>query len=141
GISNVKGTVTFQQADTNSATNITYDLTGNTPNSQRGIHIHEVGNTNCTLAMGHFNPFNLSHGLLTDPVRHAGDLGNIAIDGSGNAKGSLSARLVTLSGPNRVIGLTFVMHGGVDDGGKTGVNTSNTTGNSGARVACGIINL
>ncbi|KAH7069167.1 superoxide dismutase [Paraphoma chrysanthemicola] len=141
GNSNVKGTVTFQQADTNSATIITYDLTGNTPNMQRGIHIHEVGNTNCTLAMGHFDPFKMGHGLLTDPVRHAGDLGNIAIDSSGNAKGSLSARLVTLSGPNRVIGLTFVMHGGEDDGGKTGMGNSSTTGNSGSRVGCGIINL
>ena len=83
----------------------------------------------------------VGHGLLTDPIRHVGDLGNIAIDSSGNAKGSLSAELVNLTGPNNVLGLTFVMHGDVDDGGKTGVNTSDSTGNSGARVACGIINL
>ena len=64
----------------------------------------------------------MGHGLLNDSVRHAGDLGNIAIDSSGNAKGSLSAGLIMLSGPNHAIGLTFVMHGGVDDGGKkTGV--------------------
>jgi Cu-Zn family superoxide dismutase len=53
GNSNVRGTVTLQQTDANSATNITYDLTGNTPNAQRGIHIHAIGTTNCTLAGGH----------------------------------------------------------------------------------------
>lgn len=79
--------------------------------------------------------------MLDDPVRHAGDLGNIAVDGSGRAKGSLSARLVTLSGPNSVLKLTVVMHGGEDDGGKTGMMMSSTTGNSGARMGCGIINL
>ena len=53
GNSNVRGTAIVQQADANSATNITYDLTGIPTNTQRGIHIHEVGNTNCTLALGH----------------------------------------------------------------------------------------
>ena len=83
----------------------------------------------------------MGHGLLNDPVRHAGDLGNIVIDASGNAKGTLSARLVTLSGPNNVTNISIVVHGGMDDGGKTGVNTSSTTGNSGLRLACGIITL
>lgn len=53
GNSTVRGMVTFQQADTNSATTITYDITGNTPNTQRGIHIHAIGNTNCTAAGPH----------------------------------------------------------------------------------------
>lgn len=82
---------------------------------------------------------NKKHGLLVDSERHAGDLGNIAVDSSGNSKGSLSADLVV--GLNSTIGLTFVMHGGEDDGGKTGMLMSDSTGNSGARVACGIINL
>lgn len=160
---NVKGTVTLEQADTNSATIIMYDFTGiQLPPSISvfGIHIHEVGSTDCLDAKGHCmtshdpfsvhetyltladNPYNLSHGLLDDPIRHAGDLGNIPVDSSGNAKGSLSARLVTLSGPYTVINRTFVVHGTTDDGGKVPNNeNSSITGNSGARVACGIINL
>ncbi|KAJ8114149.1 hypothetical protein OPT61_g3902 [Boeremia exigua] len=141
GDSNVRGTVNFRQSDAKSPTIITYDLTGITPSTLRAIHIHELPNTNCNATMGHYNPNMMPHGLLGDRVRHAGDLGNIVIDSSGNAKGSLIASLVTLVGDKRVVNRTFVMHNGVDDGGRTGVGTSNSTGNSGIRVACGIINL
>ena len=60
--STVKGTFTFQQASTNDATTITYDLTGNTPNSQRGVHIHASGNANCDAAGPHCTK---THGPIT----------------------------------------------------------------------------
>jgi Cu-Zn family superoxide dismutase len=84
------------------------------------------------------NPANISHGDINAPVSHAGDLGNMPTDDQGNAKGSVTARFVTLSGPNSVLGRTFIIHGGRDDLG-TGAGDSKTTGNSGFRVACGII--
>lgn len=55
GDSKVSGTVTFEQADENSSTTISWNLTGNDANAQRGIHVHQFGdNTNgCTSAGPH----------------------------------------------------------------------------------------
>merc|ERR1711964_281051 len=83
--SKVAGTVTFEQADENSPTTITWDITGNDANAKRGFHIHTYGdNTNgCTSAGPHFNPHNKTHGAPSDEARHVGDLGNIDTDGQG----------------------------------------------------------
>jgi Cu/Zn superoxide dismutase len=55
GDSNVKGTVYFEQKDEHSETTITYDISGNDPNAERGMHVHQFGdNTNgCTSAGPH----------------------------------------------------------------------------------------
>jgi Cu-Zn family superoxide dismutase len=55
GDSKVTGTVTFEQADENSLTTISWNITGNDPNAERGMHVHEFGdNTNgCTSAGPH----------------------------------------------------------------------------------------
>jgi len=55
GDANVKGVVTFEQSSESSPTTITYDITGNDPNAERGIHVHAFGdNTNgCTSAGPH----------------------------------------------------------------------------------------
>lgn len=135
---NVHGGVIFEQANANSPTIITYDFAGNGPLGQRGIHIHRDGNTDCLAAGPHFNPAGINHGDINAAVSHAGDLGNIPTDSQGDAKGSVSAKFVSLSGPNSVLGRTFIIHGGRDDLG-TGTGDSLTTGNSGLRVACGII--
>merc|ERR1711964_894151 len=52
GDSKVSGTVTFEQASESSPTTITWDITGNDPNAERGMHVHQFGdNTNgCTSA-------------------------------------------------------------------------------------------
>ena len=86
----------------------------------------------------HFNPFNMTHGDITSPVRHVGDLGNVlAVDGSIIA--TLNDSLLQLYGPNSVIGRAIVLHALPDDLGLGNASTSLTTGNSGARIGCAVI--
>lgn len=55
GESTVFGTITFEQFDESSPTNISWNIRGNDANSLRAFHIHEFGdNTNgCTSAGPH----------------------------------------------------------------------------------------
>jgi len=121
GDSKVSGTVTFDQPSESSSTTITYDITGNDASAQRGMHIHQFGdNTNgCTSAGPHFNPFSKTHGAPEDDERHVGDLGNFTTDGQGNAKDSITDKHIKLIGPEQ----------------------SKSTGNAGARPACGVIGI
>ncbi|KAL8996795.1 MAG: hypothetical protein Q9169_003764 [Polycauliona sp. 2 TL-2023] len=143
GDSNVKGTVTFEQASEQSPTTISYDIQGNDPSAKRGIHVHQFGdNTNgCTSAGPHFNPFSKEHGAPSDSNRHVGDLGNFETDDQGNSKGSISDELIKLIGPESVLGRTLVVHAGTDDLGQGGHEESKKTGNAGKRPACGVIGI
>ena len=143
GDSNVKGTVTFEQESESSNTKITWDITGNDPNAERGMHVHAFGdNTNgCTSAGPHFNPHGKDHGAPDDDERHVGDLGNFKTDAQGNATGTVEDKLIKLIGSESVIGRTIVVHAGTDDLGKGGHPESKKTGNAGARPACGVIGI
>jgi Cu-Zn family superoxide dismutase len=70
-----------------------------------------------------------------------GDLGNIVADESGVAQGEMVDGLIKLSGEFSVIGRSMMVHADVDDLGKGGHDLSPTTGNAGARIACGEIKL
>lgn len=87
----------------------------------------------------HYNPYKLTHGGPVDTERHVGDLGNVEADESGNATFSHEDHLITLFGNHSVLGRSCVLHAGVDDLGRGGHELSKTTGNSGGRVACGVI--
>jgi Cu-Zn family superoxide dismutase len=141
GDAGVSGIVRFEQSSENEPTTISYEITGNDVNAERGFHIHEFGdNTNgCTSAGPHFNPFGKTHGAPSDEIRHVGDLGNIKTDAQGVAKGSISDNLVKLIGPTSILGRTVVVHAGTDDLGKGGHPDSLKTGNAGGRPACGVI--
>ncbi|KAJ5689195.1 RNA-induced silencing complex nuclease component Tudor-SN [Penicillium macrosclerotiorum] len=139
GDAKISGTVTFEQADENTPTTISWNITGHDANAQRGFHVHQFGdNTNgCTSAGPHFNPFGKTHGAPEDSERHVGDLGNFTTDAEGNAVGSKSDPLVKLIGAESVLGRTLVVHAGTDDLGKGGNEESKKTGNAGPRPACG----
>ncbi|XP_049872912.1 superoxide dismutase [Cu-Zn]-like, partial [Pectinophora gossypiella] len=108
---------------------------------KHGFHIHEYGdNTNgCTSAGAHFNPTGSDHGGPESPVRHVGDLGNIEGSLLGFTRVYVQDSQISLSGPHSIIGRTLVIHAEPDDFGLGGTETSKTTGNAGARIACGVI--
>ncbi|KAF7589944.1 Superoxide dismutase [Cu-Zn] [Aspergillus hancockii] len=143
GDKGVSGTVTFEQADENTPTTISWNITGNTANAERAFHVHQFGdNTNgCTSAGGHFNPFGKKHGAPEDEDRHVGDLGNFKTDADGTSVGSKHDRLVKLIGAESVLGRTLVVHSGTDDLGRGGHEDSKVTGNAGTRPACGVIGI
>ncbi|KAJ8917221.1 hypothetical protein NQ315_012713 [Exocentrus adspersus] len=127
----VKGTVFFNQASSSSPVEVTGEITG-LGQGLHGFHIHEFGdNTNgCISAGAHFNPHNKDHAGPNDGDRHVGDLGNVEAGSNGVAKGE-----------HNIVGRTVVVHADPDDLGKGGHELSKTTGNAGARLACGVIGI
>ncbi|MGE5425179.1 MAG: superoxide dismutase family protein [Syntrophothermus sp.] len=133
--SRVSGTVTF--TETASGIMIVADLTG-LPKGSHGFHIHEKGD--CTApdgssAGGHFNPSQHQHGNRDSEMRHTGDMGNIEADSSGKAHLEYLDKMMTFDGENSIIGRSVIVHEKADD------YKTQPTGNSGARIGCGIIRL
>ena len=106
-----------------------------------GFHIHQFGNLKegCKTAGPHYNPFGTEHGGPDDEIRHVGDLGNVVAGEDGTGKYSRRDQQVTLFGDYSVLGRSFVLHADEDDLGRGGHELSKTTGNAGARIACGVI--
>jgi Cu-Zn family superoxide dismutase len=136
----IKGIVKLEEQGDH--TTITTEMSGLKP-GKHGFHIHEFGNlTNaCITAGAHYNPFNKLHGGPNDEERHIGDLGNVEADEQGDVKLVIVDKLIKLTGEYSVIGRSFVVHDNEDDLGKTDNKDSKTTGNAGARLACGIIGV
>ncbi|VDM63551.1 unnamed protein product [Angiostrongylus costaricensis] len=115
------------------------------PPGPHGFHVHEFGSlgNGCLAAGVHFNPFRSDHGGPNDPPsrRHVGDLGNLMTPASGQTPIDIRDSLLTFSGNRGVIGRSFVIHAREDDLGRGGDVGSRTVGNSGARLACGIIGI
>ncbi|CAL6308185.1 unnamed protein product [Bathycoccus prasinos] len=148
GTAGVAGTLTLTQDDPSGATTVVGDITGLAP-GKHGLHVHEFGDTTngCMSTGPHFNPNKMTHGAPTDSVRHAGDLGNVIAD-AGGCKFTIKDMQIPLSGANSIVGRAFVIHELEDDLGKgdnseigTQGKTSSTTGNAGARLACGVVGL
>ena len=113
------------------------EVTGLTPGAH-GLHVHENGDCSApdaTSAGEHFNPRGKQHGGLGSSQRHGGDLGNINADSSGTAKIDVTARGISLAknSSDGIAGRALVVHAQPDDG------KSNPAGNSGARIACGVV--
>ncbi|MFN0313489.1 MAG: superoxide dismutase family protein [Burkholderiales bacterium] len=113
-------------------------ITGLTP-GLHGFHIHEKGDCSAADASSagpHFNPGGSEHGAPDAPQRHAGDLGNLIADQTGTAIYRAEIAGISLgTDANSIIGRAIVVHGGTDD------LLSQPAGNSGVRVACGLISL
>lgn len=122
------------------AVRLTGAIQGLKPNSEFGFHIHEKGDCSApdaSSAGGHFNPATVGHGHPEGDTHHAGDMLNIKSDAQGVAQVDTRARGATLhSGqPTDVLGKAVVVHEAPDD------YTSQPSGNSGARIACGVITV
>ena len=104
----------------------------------KGFHIHEKGDCSAADGMstgGHFNPHKARHGGPYDPVKHAGDLGNITFNEQGVAKVNFTVGDISVSSsrPDGIIGKAVIVHAAQDD------FKTDPTGNAGGRVACGVI--
>lgn len=131
------GTATLTQVG--EAVRIVVEVQG-LPAGAKGVHIHAVGRCDApdfTTAAGHFNPHGRQHGALNPQGPHAGDLPNLTVGGDGRGRLETTATLITLlSGPGSLFdadGSALVVHAAPDD------FRTDPTGNSGARVACGVI--
>lgn len=110
------------------------------PNGEFGFHVHEKGDCSApdaSSAGGHFNPANVEHGNPEGATHHAGDMLNIKSDDQGVAQIDTLASGATLhSGqPTDVLGKAVVVHESPDD------YTTQPSGNSGSRIACGVITV
>jgi Cu/Zn superoxide dismutase len=137
----VHGRVTFEQQ---SPEHLLYikGFVVNLPKGLHGFHVHEFGDTSngCTSAGEHFNPLGRNHGAPNAVDRHVGDLGNIEAKKS-NSLTEIDKidNVMSLFGEYSVIGRSLVIHSDRDDLGLGNHPLSKTTGNSGGRIACGII--
>lgn len=112
------------------------------PAGTHGIHFHDVakcegGATAFSTAGAHYNPVGKQHGLNNALGPHAGDAPNIIIPASGVGKVAFSTARVTLTPGTLSLfdadGSSLVVHANADD------QVSQPSGNSGARIACGVI--
>ena len=110
-------------------------LTGGT----HGVHLHMVGSCDApdfASAGGHLNPDGRQHGTQNPAGAHLGDLPNVIVGSTG--AGAVSA---TLRGSREAVlsrlfdadGTAVVVHAGADD------YRTDPSGNSGARIACGVL--
>ena len=112
---------------------------GLTP-GKHGFHVHEHGT--CTApdfesAGGHFAGDHAAHGGPADDEHHGGDFGNLVADEQGRATLHLVTSDITLAaGSERsVAGRGMIVHAAEDD------LQTQPSGNAGARLACGVIEV
>jgi Cu-Zn family superoxide dismutase len=128
-----EATITFTQTD--AGVRVAIDAEKLKP-GEHGFHVHDKGDCSAPDAKSagdHFNPSQAPHGAPDAEQRHTGDLGNLTADASGKAHSEFVDAHISLEGPNSVIGRAALLHANADD------LKSQPAGNSGPRVACGVI--
>jgi Cu-Zn family superoxide dismutase len=106
-----------------------------------GAHLHTVGRCDApgfTTAGPHWNPTDQKHGKDNPAGMHKGDLPNLLVGTDGRGSFEYTIPNAGLSGmlPNRLIdadGAAVVIHEKADD------FRTDPSGNSGARIACGVL--
>lgn len=104
-----------------------------------GIHLHMVGDCTppgFTSAGGHLNPGGHQHGTDNPAGSHLGDLPNIVAGANGTATLSVplrGSRAQIESALFDADGTAVIIHAAADD------YKTDPTGNSGARIVCGVL--
>jgi len=112
----------------------------NTPPGVHAVHIHENGDCSSPdgkSAGGHWNPTEVAHGKWGEGEFHLGDIGNITVGDDGTGSIELSTELweIGMGSIQDVVGKGIIVHAGADD------FMSQPSGNAGARIGCGVIEL
>jgi Cu-Zn family superoxide dismutase len=134
--SSASGTVTLDELGDGSV-RVTVDLS-NVPPGVHGFHIHDKGDCgdNGNAAGGHYNPTTTAHGAPAADPHHAGDFGNVTADSNGRVQTKFNTRSVTVTaGPASAVGHAVILHANPDD------LVTQPTGNAGARIACGVVQM
>lgn len=131
------GTATFTEATAGIL--IKLELKGLAP-GWHGLHIHEDGKCEADFSSAGaiHNPLGSQHGILNEEGPTAGDLPNIHIAADGTGSAELLSPLLSLSkeaddGLFDAGGASLIVTENPDD------HVSDPDGNSGKRVACGVI--
>jgi Cu-Zn family superoxide dismutase len=129
------GTLTLTESS--QGLTLTGRLTGLAP-GEHGVHIHMVGQCQppFTSAGGHWNPTNRQHGSQNPQGPHLGDMPNLTVGADSSANVQVTTTGGTLKGANALLdadGAAVVVHAKADD------LKTDPSGNSGDRVACGVI--
>jgi superoxide dismutase, Cu-Zn family len=128
---NAWGNASFKNE--NNGVHIVADFKGLKP-GEHGIHIHQYGDCSQEgeAAGPHYSVVEQTHGAPNDSVHHRGDLGNITANQAGNAHYDQVLPDLKL---HFILGRSIVVHEKSDD------FKTQPSGNSGKRIACGIIGL
>jgi len=112
----------------------------NLPPGQHAIHFHEVAKCEgpaFTTAGAHFNPDSKMHGLKNPQGPHAGDMNNFVVKSNGTANSTVTSMRVNMGSDAHSLfsngGTALVIHAKADD------QKTDPSGNSGDRIACGVI--
>ena len=129
------GTVRFVQ--NGDKVQVSGEVKGLKPNAEHGFHVHEKGDCSSGDGMstgGHFNPTTTAHGQHGQGTHHVGDLPSLKADAQGVAKVDFTTSALTLKpGATNIMDKGLIVHRDPDD------YKTQPTGNSGPRVACGVI--
>ena len=125
--------------DAAGAVHLAVQVRGATP-GRHGLHLHAVGSCVAPAfasAGGHYNPTAREHGHLNPAGFHAGDLPNVEVTPAGVGHASASLAQFTLDALRDADGTALVLHANEDDR-RTNAGPQGP-GNSGARIACGVL--
>lgn len=133
------GDARFDDAGTAGVVRVRLNATGLPPGTY-AAHVHAVGRCDApdfTSAGAHWNPRGRQHGRENPAGAHVGDLPNIVVRADG--RGSIDAQMdaASLRGDANPLfdadGSALLIHAAADD------YRTDPSGNSGARIACGVI--